>query len=74
MKNKSTHQISYAIGYRRGKAKCKAECKENKLIDKACEWLWEHFYDHPHIKSFVCTESFGDSEEMIECFKKAMAK
>ena len=42
------------------------------LIDKVCEWLWEHFYDHPHIKSFVCTESFGDSEEMIECFKAAM--
>lgn len=49
-----------------------AKWADDTMIDKACEWLWEHFYNHPHIKSFVCTESFGDSEEMIKCFKKAM--
>ena len=62
MKNKSTHQISYAIGYRKGKAKC----KENKLIDKACEWL-----ENRNTDDYMDSGIF-QMYDMIQDFRKAM--
>ena len=62
MKNKSTHQISYAIGYRR----CKAKCKESKLIDKACKWL-----DNVNTDVYMDSGIF-QMTDMIMDFKKAM--
>lgn len=49
-----------------------AEWERKRLVDKACEWLYDNFYEHPHEKYFICSEAFDCIEEMVEEFMKAM--
>ena len=48
------------------------EWVEKTLIDKASNWLIENFYEHPHERRLICSESFDTIEYMIERFKAAM--
>jgi hypothetical protein len=43
-----------------------------EIIEKACEWLWDNFYEHPHERWLICSESFDTIEYMIERFKASM--
>ena len=49
-----------------------AEWERKRIVEKACDWLIENFYDHPHEQYFICSESFDCIEEMVEQFMKAM--
>ena len=42
------------------------------MIEKAEEWLWNNFYEHPHERWLIFSESFDTIEYMIERFKAAM--
>ena len=46
--------------------------EHEELIEKACEWLWNNFYEHPHERWLICSESFDTIEYMIERFKASM--
>ena len=45
---------------------------EETLIDKAIEFLWDNFYEHPHEYNFICSDSFKGMEDFIDKFKEAM--
>lgn len=45
---------------------------KEEFIEKAEEWLWNNFYEHPHERWLICSESFDTIEYMIERFKAAM--
>ena len=45
---------------------------KEEFIEKAEEWLWNNFYEHPHERWFICSESFSTIEYMIKRFKAAM--
>ena len=46
--------------------------ERKELIEKACEWLLDNFYEHPHERWLICSESFDTIEYMIERFKASM--
>lgn len=48
------------------------ECENKRLVDKACDWLYDNFYEHPHEKNFICSESFATVEDMIAWFQIIM--
>jgi len=48
-----------------------AEWKEQQMIDKACEFISEWFYEHPH-KNMVCSNEFECVDDLLERFKKVM--
>lgn len=48
------------------------ESENKRLIDKACEWLYDNFYEHPHEKNFICSENFATVEDMIAWFQIIM--
>lgn len=49
-----------------------AEWEHKRLVDKACEWLYDNFYEHPHEKNFICSENFSTIEDMIAWFQIIM--
>ena len=49
-----------------------AEWEHNRLVEKACEWLYDNFYEHPHEKKFICSEHFDTVEDMIAWFQIIM--
>lgn len=49
-----------------------AEWEHKRLVDKACEWLYDNFYEHPHEKKFICSEKFTTIEDMIAWFQIIM--
>lgn len=55
----------YNDGYMDGENNIKEE-----LINNVSNWLYENFYEHPHEKNFICTESFKSMDKMIENFIK----
>lgn len=48
------------------------ESENKRLVDKACEWLYDNFYEHPHEKNFICSENFATVEDMIAWFQIMM--
>lgn len=46
--------------------------ERNQLTEKACEWLWNNFHEHPHERWLICSESFDTIEYMIERFKASL--
>lgn len=49
-----------------------AESENKRLVDKACDWLYDNFYEHPHEKNFICSENFATIEDMIAWFQIIM--
>ena len=49
-----------------------AEWGHKRLVEKACEWLYDNFYEHPHEKNFICSENFTSFEDMIAWFQIIM--
>ena len=49
-----------------------AEWGHKRLVEKACEWLYDNFYEHPHEKKFICSETFDTVEDMIAWFQIIM--
>ena len=49
-----------------------AEWEHKRLIEKACDWLYDNFYEHPHEKNFICSENFATVEDMIAWFQIIM--
>lgn len=48
-----------------------AEWKEQQMIDKACDFIADWFYDHPHV-NMVCSDEFENVDDLLERFKLAM--
>lgn len=53
-------------------ADAKPKFSKEEFIEKAEEWLWNNFYEDPHERWLICSESFDTIEYMIERFKAAM--
>ena len=49
-----------------------AEWEHKRLVEKACDWLYDNFYEHPHEKKFICSENFATIEDMIAWFQIIM--
>lgn len=47
--------------------------QERQLIEKACEFIAEWFYNHPHA-NMVCSDEFENVDDLLERFKKAMGE
>lgn len=50
-----------------------AEWKEQQVIEKACEFIAEWFYEHPHT-NMVCFDEFENVDDLLKRFKKAMGE
>lgn len=48
-----------------------AQDVRKELVEKACEFLFERFWTHPHY-SLICTEWDGGVDEFIDMFVKYM--
>ena len=48
-----------------------AEWKEQQMIEKACEFIAEWFYEHPH-SQMVCSDEFETIDKLLNRLKKAM--
>ena len=46
-----------------------AEWAQKFMIERACEWLYNNFYEHPHEKNFICSENFATIEDMVSRFQ-----
>lgn len=45
---------------------------DKTMAEKALDFIYTHFYDHPHVNGHICTDSFESLEEMEEELIKAM--
>lgn len=48
-----------------------AEWKERQMIEKACEFIAEWFWEHPHAQ-IVCSDEFESIDELLDRIEKAM--
>ena len=48
-----------------------AKWKEQQMIGKACDFIADWFYDHPHV-NMVCSDEFENVDDLLERFKLAM--
>lgn len=45
---------------------------DKTMIEKVLTFIFENFYDHPHARGHICTDSFESLEQMEEELIKAM--
>lgn len=66
--------LSMRVGFIEGAkwADANPQLSKEEFIEKACYWLIENFYNHPHKQYLICSEAFDCIEEMVEQFMKAM--
>lgn len=49
-----------------------AKWADKTMIERVLTFFNTHFYEHPHVRSHVCTDSFESLEQMEEELIKAM--
>ena len=45
---------------------------DKTMIEKVLNFIFENFYDHPHVIGHICTDSFESLEQMEEEITKLM--
>lgn len=64
---------SYDVNFQKRKAfETGAEWADKTMIEKVLTFIFENFYDHPHVSGHICTDSFESLEQMEEELIKAM--
>lgn len=43
-----------------------AEWADKTMIEKVLNFIYENFYDHPHVNGHICTDSFQSLEKLEE--------
>lgn len=49
-----------------------AKWADKTMIEKACEFIAEWFYEHPHTTKMVCSDEFENIDYLINRLKKVM--
>lgn len=49
-----------------------AEWADKTQIEGVLNFIFEYFYEHPHVNGHICTDSFESLEELEEELIKAM--
>ena len=57
----------YNVGLKEG-----LKVADKSMIEKVLTFIFENFYDHPHVRGHVCTDSFESLEQMEEEITKLM--
>lgn len=57
--------------YYQGFIEC-AKWADKMQIERVLEFIFEYFYEHPHVNGHICTDSFESLEELEEELIKAM--
>lgn len=60
-------QVIYGLGFIDG-----AKFADKTMIERVLQFLFDHFYDHPHVNGHICTDSFKSLEEIEEELIKVM--
>lgn len=45
---------------------------DKTMIEKVLKFIFEYFYEHPHVNGHICTDSFESLEELEEELIKIM--
>lgn len=61
----------YIDGYEEGFI-AGAKWADKTQIEKVLKFIFEYFYEHPHVNGHICTDSFESLEELEEELIKAM--
>ena len=48
------------------------EWADKTMLEKVATWLFENFYDNPHVNGIVSSDAFNNVDDMIDVFLKAM--
>lgn len=57
----------YNVGLKEG-----LKVADKSMIEKVLTFIFENFYDHPHVSGHICTDSFESLEQMEEEITKLM--
>ena len=49
-----------------------AKWSDKTQIERVLKFIFEYFYEHPHINGHICTDSFESLEKLEEELIKAM--
>ena len=49
-----------------------AKWADKTMLEKVATWLWENFYNNPHVNGIVSSDAFNNVDDMIDVFFKAM--
>lgn len=49
-----------------------AKWADKTMVEKVLTFVFEHFYDHPHVNGHICTDDFNSLEELEEELIKVM--
>ena len=49
-----------------------AKWADKIMVERVLTFVFEHFYDHPHVNGHICTDDFNSLEELEEELIKAM--
>lgn len=49
-----------------------AKWADKTMIEKVLKFIFEYFYEHPHVNGHICTDSFESLEELEEELIKVM--
>lgn len=59
--------LDYQVGVSDG-----VRLADKTMIERVLNFIFNHFYDHPHVNGHICTDSFKSLEELEEKLIKAM--
>lgn len=57
----------YNVGLKEG-----LKVADKSMIEKVLTFIFENFYDHPHVNGHICTDAFESLEQMEEEITKLM--
>ena len=57
----------YKVGLKEG-----LKVADKSMIEKVLTFIFENFYDHPHVSGHICTDAFESLEQMEEEITKLM--
>ena len=57
----------YDVGLKEG-----LKVADKSMIEKVLTFIFENFYDHPHVNGHICTDAFESLEQMEEEITKLM--
>lgn len=49
-----------------------AKYADKTQIERVLKFIFDYFYEHPHVSGYICTDSFKSLEELEEELIKAM--
>lgn len=51
-----------------------AKWADKTMVERVLKFIFDHFYDHPHVNGLICTDSFSSlealEEELIEVMEE----